>query len=543
MAIRGSLREASLPDVLQLLSMGKKTGCLSVTHKNNFGYIYFNKGRICYASIVNRRDRLGDMLVKTGVISQAQLDAAIELQDRRRDTATRRAARRTGRADAAATARRDQRADPGSGVFPVHLESGHVQLRGGRRSGSARLRRVDQSGVAAARGRAPRRRVGADREEDSRASTSCSSVDRARIAESDVALTDEWRSVLDLVDGSARRAAHHRRLGPGGVRGRQGAVRSDERRVHPSHRQDGGAGRTGRDRRTRRRASQPRHRVLQDRRCSTKRFASSVACSSCAATIAVARFYIGLVLARQRKWEDALASFSEAAAQPTANVAVLHNLAYALEQLQSLRRSAHRARRSGASRRRRRPARADVARRPESARRRSCRGRCGAHRGASAVRQASADARLVPLHGTDRRAARRRRAVARRSSTKAWSRIRTPPCCSTTSRRCSSATPTTTARERSPSVASRKIRGVAQLHKNLGDLYYRAARYDDALEAYVRATKVDPELGADMYLKLGNIKLRRQEREEAVRCWERALELDPDNAIVRTNLESVRQVF
>ena len=85
MAIRGSLREASLPDVLQLLSMGKKTGCLSVTHRNNFGYIYFNKGRICYASIVNRRDRLGDMLVKTGVISQAQLDAAIELQDRRRD--------------------------------------------------------------------------------------------------------------------------------------------------------------------------------------------------------------------------------------------------------------------------------------------------------------------------------------------------------------------------------------------------------------------------------------------------------------------------
>src|SRR5262249_30073038 len=85
--------------------------------------------------------------------------------------------------------------------------------------------------------------------------------------------------------------------------------------------------------------------------------------------------------------------------------------------------------------------------------------------------------------------------------------------------------------------------GVAQLHKNLGDLYYRAARYDEALEAYVRAAKSNPELGGDMYLKLGNIRLRRQEREEAIRCWERALELDPDNAIVRTNLESVRQVF
>ena len=60
MAIKGSLKEASLPDVLQLLAMGKKTGCLSVTHRNNFGSIYFDKGKICYAAIVNRRDRLGD---------------------------------------------------------------------------------------------------------------------------------------------------------------------------------------------------------------------------------------------------------------------------------------------------------------------------------------------------------------------------------------------------------------------------------------------------------------------------------------------------
>ena len=37
MAIRGSLKEASLPDVLQLLAMGKKTGCLSVTHRSSFG--------------------------------------------------------------------------------------------------------------------------------------------------------------------------------------------------------------------------------------------------------------------------------------------------------------------------------------------------------------------------------------------------------------------------------------------------------------------------------------------------------------------------
>src|SRR5918992_189715 len=85
MAIKGSLKEASLPDVLQLLAMGKKTGCLSVTHRNNFGYIYFDKGRITYASIVNRRDRLGDILVKGSLITQRELEDAIAAQAKERD--------------------------------------------------------------------------------------------------------------------------------------------------------------------------------------------------------------------------------------------------------------------------------------------------------------------------------------------------------------------------------------------------------------------------------------------------------------------------
>src|SRR3954469_9856898 len=54
MAIKGSLKEASLPDVLQLLSMGKKTSCLGLSFHDSFGSIYFDSGRICHASIVNR---------------------------------------------------------------------------------------------------------------------------------------------------------------------------------------------------------------------------------------------------------------------------------------------------------------------------------------------------------------------------------------------------------------------------------------------------------------------------------------------------------
>lgn len=84
MAIKGSLREASLPDVLQLLSMGGKTGCLSVTDRHSFGYLYFREGRIIYASILNRSDRLGDILVRQGEISREQLEEAIEDQSRSR---------------------------------------------------------------------------------------------------------------------------------------------------------------------------------------------------------------------------------------------------------------------------------------------------------------------------------------------------------------------------------------------------------------------------------------------------------------------------
>src|SRR5206468_3786661 len=53
---------------------------LSIADRSNFGYIYFEKGRICYASIVNRRDRLGDIMVKHGKITQSQLEAAVHRQ-------------------------------------------------------------------------------------------------------------------------------------------------------------------------------------------------------------------------------------------------------------------------------------------------------------------------------------------------------------------------------------------------------------------------------------------------------------------------------
>ncbi len=78
MPISGSLEEASLPDVLQLLSLGKKTGCLSLTEGSLRGYIYLDKGRVTYATVVNHRDRIGDSLVRDGRITREQLEAAVQ---------------------------------------------------------------------------------------------------------------------------------------------------------------------------------------------------------------------------------------------------------------------------------------------------------------------------------------------------------------------------------------------------------------------------------------------------------------------------------
>jgi tetratricopeptide (TPR) repeat protein len=80
MAIEGSLADVSLADICQLLSLGRKTGCLTVTDRSNFGYIYFEAGRVIYASVLNRPDRLGEILVKNGAIQPDELSRAMEEQ-------------------------------------------------------------------------------------------------------------------------------------------------------------------------------------------------------------------------------------------------------------------------------------------------------------------------------------------------------------------------------------------------------------------------------------------------------------------------------
>ena len=168
MAIKGSLKEASLPDVIQLLFLGRRTGCLALADRHNFGTIYFEEGQIVYASIVNRRDRLGDILVR-------------ERPHQRRSSCSRRSTAQEGDREhklgeilvelgVAARAQELERLhaapDRRGGLLPVHLDLGDVQLRGRRPAGARGLPGPHQPRVPAARGRAAGGRVEPDREED-----------------------------------------------------------------------------------------------------------------------------------------------------------------------------------------------------------------------------------------------------------------------------------------------------------------------------------------------------------------------------------------
>jgi len=85
MAIKGSLKEASIPDVMQMLSMGRKTGVLSITNGEEIVYIYFEDGEITGAGSVSKADKIGDILIAREKITEDQLNEALDIQKSKPD--------------------------------------------------------------------------------------------------------------------------------------------------------------------------------------------------------------------------------------------------------------------------------------------------------------------------------------------------------------------------------------------------------------------------------------------------------------------------
>ncbi len=81
MAIHGTLTTMSVSDLLQFLAVGRKTGTLKFSHNKVVKGIYFENGAIVGSSTNDPKEYLGQVLIHYGKLNEAQLQAAMEMQD------------------------------------------------------------------------------------------------------------------------------------------------------------------------------------------------------------------------------------------------------------------------------------------------------------------------------------------------------------------------------------------------------------------------------------------------------------------------------
>jgi len=81
MALRGNLRDFSLPDVFQLVTFSRKTGVLRITSESGAqGSVWFRDGEVFFASSNWHTDLLGQRLVRAQRITPQALNRSLELR-------------------------------------------------------------------------------------------------------------------------------------------------------------------------------------------------------------------------------------------------------------------------------------------------------------------------------------------------------------------------------------------------------------------------------------------------------------------------------
>jgi hypothetical protein len=82
MALEGTLRDFSLADIFQLIGLQRKTGVLTLRGKDDTVTVTFLDGKVVGADSLDHRleNRLGSVLIRTGFLSQDQLNRALDIQ-------------------------------------------------------------------------------------------------------------------------------------------------------------------------------------------------------------------------------------------------------------------------------------------------------------------------------------------------------------------------------------------------------------------------------------------------------------------------------
>ena len=538
MAIKGSLKEASLPDVIQLLALGQKTGCLAVADRQNFGYIYFENGLITYASIVNRRDRLGDILVASGRITAEQRQEAITAQETFRDKKLGEILVEQGTIERKELVEYIGLQIEEAVYFLFTWTSGtfnfEVGVRPEREDTLVSInpeslllegaRRIDEWSLI---------------EKKIPSFDLIFAVEDERLESSDATLSSNQERVLEYLDGERDvnqiledsglsefelgkalygliTAGFVHRTGTSTVRE---TPRANEARVE-EHRNLG--------------IAFYKTDMLEEGLREFRRVADLRPSEGSAP------FFLGLIALKQARWEDAAGHFRMALEKGGPRPGALHNLGYALERLGQLEEA-------------------------ESA-------------FADAVSRARDDSRamigwgVVALKREDFSVAGGRLARAREllgdgappalwfwATTLAYTGEGDLEAALECAREGVEAYPDHPVLANNLAVllegagsvadAERLLRHafeqeptLPQLSKNLGDLLYRAGNYDDAATAYQRAAKLSPALGDDLYFKLGNLAYKQRDSERARSYWEQAVKLNPSHQLARANLDMLEAV-
>jgi tetratricopeptide (TPR) repeat protein len=534
MAIKGSLKEAGLTDVCQLLALSFKTGCLSVTDRARFGQVFFDRGRITFARVVNRRDRLGDMLVREGAITEDQLRDVVEEQARRAD-------RRLGElllergfieSETLVAVLRRQIEEAVHYLFTWRRGSFHFEPGLAPDAGEMLTSLNVETLLLDAAGRIDEWEV---IETKIPSLDLVFALDRPRLDAAQVRIAPEQELLLPLLDG--RRSVHEV------------------------------AELAGIDELTTTKAVFGLVQAGFLRRVEvTERAAGDPAGDSRAALNLAIAFY------RTSMLDDAEREFRRALQHDPGDTAASHYLA-----LLALRRGEP----ARAERRLRALLEVD---RPRVATYLNLAGALriqGQHGDAVQVLE---DARLLaPEDGriTLALAATRLFAGDADSALSALEQYRagvhagdTPPAafyyCAGLARAVmgdfagaevvteeglvahADSAPLHLLRghvaeiradmveaERSYRTAAEADPELPQCHRNLGDQAYRRGALQEAADHYGRATELDPDLGDDVYARLADLHYRRNERDQAIRCWRRAIELNPGNVVARSRLEVV----
>ncbi|MGK7312727.1 MAG: DUF4388 domain-containing protein [Candidatus Longimicrobiales bacterium M2_2A_002] len=534
MPIKGSLGAEGLADVCQLLSMGQKTGCLSVTDRSRFGQIFFDRGRFTYATIVNRRDRLGDLLVRGGEITHDQLMEAVDAQAETPDRRLGELLLERGLIDADTLTAAIERQIEDAIYYLFTWRSGSFHFEPGKTPESDEIlisanpenlllegaRRVDEWGII---------------EKKIPSMDLIFGLDRDRLEEADVALTEAQEALLDVMDGERTvgelaGASGLGEFGTGkaiygllqaGFAHRVGR-REPEERLEPAGVQAArNLGVALYDTSMFEDADREFRRVLasEPHDPTARHFRALIALREGRLAVAVRRLEalldsawphpgaflnLAYTLRRQRRYDDALKVLDQAERQtpgdPRIRLAGGATRLFAGDARTAARVLADYRERLGPDTR-------------PPATYYYCAGLAAAvtgdlDRSAAIVHDGlGAHPGSAPLHNLAGNVAERRGDLA--AARAAY-------------RRAADADP-----------------ALPQPHRNLGDLAYRRGLDAEALDHYRRAAELAPDLGDELYSRLADLHYRRNDRRQAIACWRKAVELNPDNETARNRLEVV----